>query len=183
MVSSTFGKPAAWKPTPSTCYPPPPPPPLPYDVPCLRGSPGFQLRCRARFTLFQSTTIPFIDHYYYLDGLTTFGSVKGDDAFILSYSDFNFITLTITLVCETQPLGNKRWMQRYSGIVLTPDALPMSFNDAGPNYDIQDESQPNSFNDIRTSFPNTVFTVGRWLGAAQRCQWYTAGAPDWRDPL
>lgn len=130
----------------------------------------------------QSLTFPFIDQHYWIDGLTTFGSVGADDAFFLNYSDFNFITLTIVLVCETQALGNKRWMQRIDGIVLTPQALPMSFADAGKNYDIQDESQLGGFNDVRTTKSNDVFTVGQWLGVAQRCQWYTAGAPDFTLP-
>lgn len=182
MATSTFGKRTAFKPTPSTCYPPPPPPPLPYDVPCLRGAPGFRLKQRGRIRIIISIGPPIISYLPSYEGLPVKGSKNGNDTFTLNISSPQFVTLTTVLSCEPDGPMIRAWFFVMDGIAIMPDGTFIAFSNINRPERPNDLSQPNGYQDIRqtsilgggpqpVAYPDEATT-----------QWFTAGAPVF-DPM
>lgn len=177
MVTSTFGKAAAFKPTPSTCYPPPPPPPLPYDIPCLKGPPGFQMRLRSKIRTYKGTPHQHTRHDEIIDVLTTAGSVQGQKAFFATISTPSMLICNWLLICKKSTGDTRYWEGNVYGTKINYDGTFLPFADIDTHLIYNDHSTPTTFNQIEQEDTLIGFAEPDWQALTHVSQWYTVGAP------
>jgi len=178
MATSTFGRPQAFRPTPSTCFPPPPPPPLPYDVPCLRGPRTLPLRIRVRYPFLRPLPVPPTPWTVTYQDLPIYGNTGGEETWTSTISAADILNSRTVLRCGEGAAGIREWFVEINTVLINPEGHFMPFATQGNQTRPQDFSIVGQWNDIRYTELLFCPSLDGWDGVTVELQWYTTGAPN-----